>query len=130
MENKKTGFTLIETLIALNVIAISLLLLNSSLTVLNKTDRKMYKSLDEIGINQLRLLLALSKDLKADIDKLTFKYKNEEMKLKQYKDKLILTPGYQVFLGNINSVYFKTDTCVYLVYIRDGKQNERVLTCE
>lgn len=130
MNNK--GFTFVEMTFSLCVTSLSILLLVSGLKILNKYNFESYKSEDYAFIHQMRVLYALSMEPELEGDMLFFKYNNQDMYYENNNGKLILQDGYQVFLNDVEEVYFeKKDNCIYLVYQRESKRVQRsVIGCE
>lgn len=86
---------------------------------------------DEIGLCQLRQILLISYDIKNENDSLHFLYKNKKFELSIINNKLILKPGTQIFLSNIDGAYFKyKEGCLYIVYEKENKTYERVISSE
>lgn len=88
-----------------------------------------YKSInDEIAINQLRETLLIAYDMEVHNDELNFIYKNKDFVLSLVNEKLILQPGTQIYLMDIDDVYFyERNNCVYVRYFRGDKEFEKVL---
>ena len=80
---------------------------------------------DEISLLQLRRIMLISYDIDNYGDELDFKYHNDDYKLELINGRLILTPGYQVFLNNVDFVCFDQDEGVLsLTYERNGKEKK------
>ena len=83
---------------------------------------------DDISIAQLRRILLISYDLNSHGDSLNFIYKNKDFSLSMVNGKLILQPGTQIFLNDVDEVHFENEYGVYkLIYFRKGKEYEKVL---
>lgn len=83
---------------------------------------------DEIALCQLREQLLISYDLEADTSELNFIYKNKNCKLSMVNNKLIMQPGTQIYLNEIDDLFFDTKNgCIYVNYIRDDKEYERII---
>lgn len=130
MNNK--GFTFVEMIFSLCVTSLSILLLVSGLKILSKYNFQSYKSEDYAFIHQMRVLFALSMEPELEGDMLVFKYNNQDMYYENYNGKLILQEGYQVFLNDVEEVYFeKKGECIYLVYQREEENYQRkIIGCE
>jgi len=91
-----------------------------------------YKEInDELALFQLRETMLIAYDLQYSFDQLDFIYANKEFRLSQVNNRLILQPGTQIFLDDIDEVYFeKRNGCIYVHYQRDNKQYERILCKE
>lgn len=83
---------------------------------------------DEIALMQLRELMLISYDVYINNDSVDFIYKNKQFKLSNVNDKLILQPGTQIFLNDIDDLYFdERNSCIYVCYKRKNKNYERII---
>lgn len=83
---------------------------------------------DEIALMQLRENLLITYDMDVDDKQLTFRYKNKIFTLGLVNNKLLLQPGTQIYLNDIDDLYFETkNDCIYVVYERNNNRYERVL---
>ena len=83
---------------------------------------------DEICLQQLRDQLLISYDMNISADKLSFIYKNKNFTLSLVNRKLLLQPGTQIYLNDVDNLYFETkDGCIYVCYEKGNKQFERIL---
>lgn len=83
---------------------------------------------DEIALEQLREQLLISYDMNISSDQLNFVYKNKNFTLSLVNGKLLLQPGTQMYLNDVENLYFDSrDGCIYVCYERGNKQFERVL---
>lgn len=122
---KNKGFTTIECLMALIIYGLCTILLVSSLMPLKSMRKPHFNEEDKIGINQIRLIIACSKDIKVKDDSISLNYQNEPSTLIYKNQKLIQEPGFQVFINNLKSLKFKVvDNVVYMIYIHNGEDNE------
>ncbi|MBQ6477954.1 MAG: hypothetical protein IJI44_01165 [Erysipelotrichaceae bacterium] len=86
---------------------------------------------DEIAISQLREQMLISYDLRYSRNVLTFRYKNDSFRLSQVNGMLLLQPGTQIYLNDIDSMYFeKKNGCIYVVYVKKNKEYEQVIVSE
>jgi len=77
-------------------------------------------------MTDLRKILMLSYDLENNGDSLSFIYKNDDYELYQTNNRLILKPGTQIILNDIDSAEFiNKNGCIYLIYETNGKTYER-----
>ncbi len=84
---------------------------------------------DEIALAQLRRILAVSEDADVSGHTMSFTYHCERNMLYETNGHLILTPGTQIFLSDIDSASFRRDGHeIRIVYSRSGKEYVRVLT--
>jgi len=83
---------------------------------------------DEIALCQLREELLISYDMDISDYELNFRYKNKDFKLSLVNNKLLLQPGSQMYLNDIDELKFKEEKdCIYVVYERQDKQYERII---
>lgn len=83
---------------------------------------------DEIALEQLREQLLIAYNMEVCSDKLNFRYKNKDFKLSLVNEKMILQPGTQIYLNNIDYLQFDIrNNCIYVSYSRQGKNYERVI---
>lgn len=126
--NKK-GFTLVEAIFSLWITVISIMLLTSTLKLLN-IDYDSYSIEDSNFINQIQLIYALAEDITIDAGMLNYYYNFENMYFEVYNEKLVLKDGYQIFLNDIKDAYFKEEhNCVYLYYERK-EWNKTIIGCK
>lgn len=86
---------------------------------------------DELALSQLREELLIAYDMDVSSSNINFRYKNKNFKLSYVNGKLLLQPGTQIYLNNIDSLYFrKKNGCVYVCYRKGSKEYERILCKE
>ncbi|OCN05017.1 hypothetical protein A4S06_09615 [Erysipelotrichaceae bacterium MTC7] len=126
----KQGFTLLEALVSLLIVSILVSLVLVYLQSFRKMDTRLYEGEDDISISQLRLIYVLSEDVQAN-GELTLTYFERESHLQLQKDRLVMQPGYQVFLQDLDDAYFEQrEECIYLVYQhKKQKPKERIIGC-
>ena len=83
---------------------------------------------DEISLFQLREQLLITYDMDVYDDELDFIYKDKDYKLSLVNGKLILQPGTQIYLNDIDDLCFSIkNDCVFINYSRGNKKYERIL---
>ena len=83
---------------------------------------------DELSLMQLRESLLISYDLVFGTDELSFILHNREFSLALVGDKLIMKPGTQIFLANVDELHFlERNGVIYVCYRRDEKDFERAI---
>ena len=83
---------------------------------------------DELALAQLREQMLIAYDMYVTSDQIDFIYKNKDFKLSLVNNKLLLQPGTQIYLADIDDLRFETrNGCVYVVYERNNKTYERVI---
>lgn len=83
---------------------------------------------DEIALMQLREILLIAYDMHISNNEIDFIYKNKDFKLSLVNEKLLLQPGTQIFLNDVDYISFNIrDGCIYLEYERDNETYERII---
>lgn len=83
---------------------------------------------DEIALMQLRELMLISYDVYVNTSSVDFIYKNKDFKLSNVNNKLILQPGTQIFLNDIDDLCFEErNGCIYVLYRRENNNYERII---
>ena len=81
---------------------------------------------DEIALMQLREYLLISYDIRINNNSLSFRYKNKDFYLNFINNKLIMQPGTQIILNDIDDVYFDTNgDSFYVNYYKKNKKYSR-----
>ena len=123
------GFTSIELLLGMIVVSLSVTLISASLPLIKALIKEDKFIQDQIAIRQLRHILLLSEEL-AGSDPLTFTYLGDECSLQFDKQRLVKTPGYEIFMEALEQASFVWEgECVYLDYQREGREAKRLLAC-
>lgn len=108
---------MIDSIMALYVLGIGLLLLSSCLRIFVNFDYHLYYGDDEVSLRQLRLLYVLSEDVVLSQGNISFDYFGNQMNIAKKEDKVILSPGYQVLYDKIERfVFVEEHSCLYVVY--------------
>lgn len=124
------GFTLIEVLIALFCLSFALLLFVGVCSVLQHFPTQGTLQDDVIAIRQLRMILVQSDNVQVDPDSLSFHYHGKDYVLKEHRQRLVKSPGYEIFLKDINdSEFYEQGGCIYVSWNRNKKQ-DALLYCE
>lgn len=83
---------------------------------------------DELAILQLRRKMIISEDIAIDGNSLSFMTGDTEFTLKYADHRLYLTPGYQLFLNDVDGFRFKiTDGLIFVEYEKNSKRYERFI---
>lgn len=114
-----------RTIIAL-IITITLLPIAVSIFSICADMRFDYNLVNnEISLFQLRRIMLISYDQLINNDNISFKYHGEEYNLRIIDDRLVLQPGYQMFLSNVDDICFNENNDVINVcYEMKGKYYE------
>ncbi len=112
----RQGSLLIDCLITLLVLVSLLSLINDFLRV-QRSKLIFDKLQDEVSLSQLRRSLLLAKDFCLSENNLQFRINDEVKELELVNHKLILRPGVQIFLENIDQISFvNEENKWYLLY--------------
>ncbi|MCH4013024.1 MAG: hypothetical protein LKE64_01640 [Solobacterium sp.] len=86
---------------------------------------------DETALYQLRRIGMMAYDPAVSSDTLSFSYKDQDWQLSMVNRRLILQPGTQIFLSEIDSASFTIENgVIYCVYEREGKTRSTPLMHE
>lgn len=125
---RNKGFLLEQVLISIMIISILLPISISCIQLLQNKETITQNIQDEIALRQLRQILLLSYDISYNEDVLTFTYQQKQWELYYRNQHLVLTPGTQIFITEIEQAsFFETNECIYLVYQREGETFEKIL---
>ena len=85
---------------------------------------------DQIALVQLRHYLAVAYDIELQPTMISFQRQHEEMRLRLVNQNLIIQPGTQIFLIDIESAMFYLENdSVILRYVRENQEYE-VFLCK
>ena len=116
--------TLIALIITLTILPISA----TSFSLVSKISFQYDEINDEIALNDLRNILLLGYDIELSDTEINFIYKNDEYNLSLTNNRLVLSPGYQMFLNDVDDLRFEEkNNCVYVLYQRGNKEYERII---
>ena len=129
MSNRK-GFALVEVLVAILTVCICIPILVSVISLMRTSLKDRTSLQDQIALVQLRRYLAVAYDIELLPSSLTFQRQHEEMRLSVVNQNLIVQPGTQMFLMDIEAALFYLEgDSVMLRYIRDNQEYE-VFLCK
>ena len=123
--SKRKGFALVEVLVAVLTVCICIPIMVSVISLMRTslTDRTFLQ--DQIALVQLRRYLAVAYDVELLPSSLTFQRQQEEMRLSVVNQNLIVQPGTQIFLMDIETALFYLEgDSVMLRYVRNQQEYE------
>ena len=121
------GFTMIEVLVALACLSLCLLLFSGVCGLLQKASVDHHQNDDVIAIRQLRMLFAQGYDIECNAQNCNFRYHGSDITLKFHNHRLVKTPGYEIFIKDIEEGYFAREgSCITLQW----DKQKAVLYCE
>jgi hypothetical protein len=128
-KRRREGFVLTELLLAVSIVVflipVSLVFLSALIPSLAFHEDVQ----DEIALAQLRRILSLSYERQLTGDHLELRYEGKDMSLVFLNRKLILKPGTQIFLADLDDCQLVQEgDSVYVLYERKGKEKEKILT--
>ena len=128
--SKRRGFALIEFLICILTVCICIPITVQVLSIVRSVLKDKTPLQDQIALVQLRHYLAVAYDIKLEPTTISFQRQQEEMRLRLVNQNLIIQPGTQIFLMNIeNAMFYLEKDSVILRYVRDNQEYE-VFLCK
>ena len=129
MSNRK-GFALVEVLVAVLTVCICIPIMVSVISLMRTSLKDRTSLQDQIALVQLRRYLAVAYDIELLPSSLTFQRQHEEMRLSVVNQNLIVQPGTQMFLMDIEAALFYLEgDSVMVRYVRDNQEYE-VFLCK
>lgn len=117
------GFILEQFLIALGILCALLPLFLSQLQLMTKLLIRPVDLQDAIALTQLRHLFNIAENIDIENESLSFDYRGEKRMLRISGKNLILTPGTQYVMTNIEEISFETqENMVLLCWKRKENQ--------
>jgi hypothetical protein len=124
MSNRK-GFALVEVLVAILTVCICIPILVSVISLMRTSLKDRTSLQDQIALVQLRRYLAVAYDIELLPSSLTFQRQHEEMRLSVVNQNLIVQPGTQMFLMDIEAaLFYLEEDSVMLQYVRNHQEYE------
>ena len=128
--SKRRGFALIEILICILTGCICIPITVQVLSIVRSVLKDKTPLQDQIALVQLRHYLAVAYDIELEPTTISFQRQQEEMRLRLVNQDLIIQPGTQIFLMNIeNAMFYLEKDSVILRYVRDNHEYE-VFLCK
>lgn len=129
MSNRK-GFALVEVLVAILTVCICIPILVSVISLMRTSLKDRTLLQDQIALVQLRRYLAVAYNIELLPSSLTFQRQHEEMRLSVVNQNLIVQPGTQMFLMDIEAaLFYLEEDSVMLRYVRNHQEYE-VFLCK
>lgn len=124
MSNRK-GFALVEVLVAILTVCICIPILVNVISLMRTSLKDRTSLQDQIALVQLRRYLAVAYDIELLPSSLTFQRQHEEMRLSVVNQNLIVQPGTQMFLMDIEAaLFYLEEDSVMLRYVRNHQEYE------
>ena len=124
MSNRK-GFALVEVLVAILTVCICIPIIVSVISLMRTSLKDRAFLQDQIALIQLRRYLAVAYEIELLPSSLTFQRQHEEMRLSVVNQNLIVQPGTQMFLMDIEAaLFYLEEDSVMLRYVRNHHEYE------
>ena len=124
MSNRK-GFALVEVLVAILTVCICIPIIVSVISLMRTSLKDRAFLQDQIALIQLRRYLAVTYEIELLPSSLTFQRQHEEMRLSVVNQNLIVQPGTQMFLMDIEAaLFYLEEDSVMLRYVRNHQEYE------
>lgn len=119
---KRNGFTMIEALFGLlttGIVAfLCMILMQCYITFIYLDLNKQ----NQFAILQLRQVLSVAESMKVKNNSLTCILNHEEFEFYYDRNRLVASPGYEIWMENIDEAYFtKENDSFYLFYRKNNK---------
>ena len=125
---RKRGVILEQYLIALMIMVSLLPVSLSCALVLEKSKVYDARLQDEIALAQLRHILFVSDNFTVSGSELYFTYHDEECELDLVNSRLVMKPGTQIFLTDIDELHFQLNNdLLEIYYVRESESYARTL---
>ncbi len=122
------GSTLVEFILVLFIALIFISITAQAIKDIDKHIKYKEEISDEISLLQLKRILLLSYEIEINNNSLEYIYQNRKFYISEVNNNLIIQPGTQIILLNVNNVSFiEDDNDIYLLYEKKDKKYERLL---
>lgn len=126
--SSRRGSILSEYLFVLVIFVLLIQIFNSCLILIDKSLN--HKSIvdDEVAIMQLRKTLLLAYEIENNGTSLNYEYQNRNFTLSAVNNNLIIQPGTQIILFDIENLnFFNSGNNIYIYYEKDSESFEKIL---
>ena len=128
---RRRGFFLEQFLIPLFTALIFLPLINSCILILGSNFRFNEEIQDMIALAQLRHILIVSDEIQVQDSAIYCQYHYELTEIRQVNRNLLLQPGTQIFLTDIDHLsFFSEGQMIGITYTRKEQEYRRILVHE
>lgn len=119
---RRHGYIMMELILSVLIVLMLVPVILLSISSLSTSLSFEQTVQDEIAIQQLRRILALSYDLEVEGNGLTFRYQGKQRNLCFVNQKLVIQPGTWIFLTELDDLaILESSELVYLSYVRNGE---------
>ena len=123
------AMSLIRNLFGLMIIASMLPLCSMAFNYTSRIPFEYNEISDELALAELREILLISYDMNMTYDTLYFIYQNKPFTLSMVNRKMLLQPGTQIYLNDIDELHFeRRGNTIYVMYERNMHKYERAIS--
>ena len=116
------GFITLRAILALFIVILIIPISTRTFITVSKLNYDHDEVSNEIGLLQLRRILLISYDLNNYGNSLEFIYEGNNYHLEEINNRLVLSPGYQMFLNDVSDInFYEEGSAVYLEYTFGNK---------
>ena len=127
-KRRNKAFFLKDYLVALIIMLMMFPFIASSFGVISYFKNFDTNLRDMLAIENLKRRMTLIEDVIYDNNSIEFKRFDKVWNLNYKNNKLYLSPGYQLYLDNIDSLHFEIDhNSLYINYVKDNKNFRRAI---
>ncbi len=120
----------LNTLLSLYVVLTCLPVVVGILTCLTNIELDYVQINNELAMYQLRRVMLIAYNLEIEEDRLNFIYHNDDYQLSLINNNLLLQPGTQIYLSDVDEIRFYVENnCLHLVYRRKDREYENIIGC-
>ena len=128
LRNRKRGSILVEYLITLYIFLLLIEVFNSCLVIAERSLKHNSLLNEEVSLIQLRRTLLLSYDIENKGNSLEYEYQDRRFILNEINNNLIVQPGTQIVIMDINNLYFyEVNNNIYISYMKNEELYEKAL---
>lgn len=119
---KRNGFTMIEALFGLLTTGIVAFLCMTLMQCYVTFIRLDLNKQNQFAILQIRQVLSVAESVKVENNQLSYILNHEEFEFYFDRNRLVTSPGYEIWMENIEDAYFTSEEDeIYLFYRQDHK---------
>jgi len=119
---------LIRNLVGLLIIVSMLPICSMAFSYTSRIPFEYNEIADELALAELREILLITYDMKVSYSSLDFIYQNKDFSLSLVNRKMLLQPGTQIYLNDIDELHFEIrGNTIYVIYERNNRKYERAL---
>lgn len=126
---RHAGYALIEVLLTLIILTAMLPITLVCIQPFEQMLKFNQEIQDQIALSQLRRILMLSYQVSCNNLEINFTYHQHPQTVSLINNHLVISPGTQIFLTEIDSaIFFEKGKFIYIAYTRNKKEYEKILS--